>query len=783
MKILYVNYLYDITQSSVGAAVHVQELAKALRAYNYDVKVCFINRFSIEDAEQRVAREFLKKYLSKYLGSLNALLSNIYYFFREWKLVFKKRPDVLLVRYNFFNFSIAVVCKVLRIPFILEINAPGHYESKVFSKYVIKLSLLGWFFERLMIRFARRIYVVSKQLKQFYVKHNIPGGKIQVIVNGVDEIKINPSVSSKKIKANYNLEGKTILGFVGSFHYWHGIQQLQSLIKDVLAEYTDTVFLLIGDGPLKKDMENFIRKQNITDKVLLPGYIKYDDIPFYLSSMDIVLAPYPKHKLFYYSPIKLFEYMAAGKSVVATSIGQIKEIIEDGVNGLLYEAENYDAMLKKTNLLLQDNALCKRIGKEARKTIEDNYTWKHTAKKLDQIIQLNIVGSQYKVKSRIDNKKKIKVLQLVEGFNLGGAEKKLLELVQRMNPDCFQTVVCSLGLVGPSGTIANEFRQLRQYGVDVIEIPRKHRIDFSLILKLVTLVKNRRIDIIMTNLFYADIMGIIVGRLGKVKAVFTWEATPSSEWLIPRRLLSYRALIPWCDKIIAVSQATAEFLIKKRKINPDKIKVIPYGVDLTKYNNKNGYAVRKELGLSKGDKTIGTIGRLHQLKGHKYLIEASAKIIKQYPQIKFIIIGEGEYRSRLENLVSKHKLDKYYKFLGFRDDIPELLQAIDIFTLPSLTEGLPNVVLEAMASRKPIVATPVGGIKEAVIDGITGILVPPKDYEGLSKALCYFLENPDKAVEFGRKGRERVEELFSLQNQIKSFENIYKNYFNKSLRG
>jgi len=391
MKILYVNYLYDVKQSSVGAAVHVRELARALRKYNHKVRICFINRFVGEGPGEKTLREVLKIYLGRYLGAINALLSNVIYFFREWKRIHKERPDMLLVRYNFLNFSIAIVGKILRIPCILEINAPGTYEKKVFSKSVIKLTLAGWFLERLMIQYAEAVYVVSHQLKQFYVKRNIPSPKIQVIFNGADERKFNPSISAKKVRDEYSLGNKKVVGFIGSFHYWHGIDHIQSLILNILSNYNNTVFLMVGYGPLKNNLENFVEKQEIADKVFLPGYIEYDNIPFYLAAMDVVIAPYPDYTFFYYSPIKLFEYMAAGKCVIATAIGQIKEVIQDGINGMLFQPGNYDEMLEKTLLLLQNNSLRETMGKAARKTIEENYTWRHTAEKLNEIITKDMV--------------------------------------------------------------------------------------------------------------------------------------------------------------------------------------------------------------------------------------------------------------------------------------------------------------------------------------------------------------------------------------------------------
>lgn len=378
--------------------------------------------------------------------------------------------------------------------------------------------------------------------------------------------------------------------------------------------------------------------------------------------------------------------------------------------------------------------------------------------------------------------RKINVFQLVEGFGLGGAEKKLLELVKRMDRKRFRTVICSLGLEGSSGNISEDFERLKEYGIEVFEIPRKHRIDIDLINKLLHIIKSRRIDVIMTTLYYADIMGALTGKLGGVKAVFFWETISSPEWLVPRRLISYRAAAKLCDKIVSVSKRTADFLIEDRKIHPDKIEIIPYGVDLKKYSNGNDNKIRKKLNIKAKEKIIGMVGRLVTQKGHVYLIDAAEETVKKHPDVKFLIIGEGELRADLEKRVKNSNLENNFIFLGSRDDVPDLLKAIDIFTLPSLFEGLPNVILEAMASAKPIVATSVDGTKEAVKNGETGILVPPKDPQKLSEALCELLDNPQRALDYGKKSRRRVEKYFSLEQQVKSFENLYEHYFIKSVR-
>jgi len=372
----------------------------------------------------------------------------------------------------------------------------------------------------------------------------------------------------------------------------------------------------------------------------------------------------------------------------------------------------------------------------------------------------------------MENEQKINVLQLVEGFNLGGAEKKLLELVRMMNRDQFNTIVCSLGL---GDEIKDQFEALNDYGIEVMTIHRNRKIDFGLVLKIAKLIKERSIHVVMTTLFYADVIGPLAGKLGGAKAVFSWETISSPKWLVFHRLMAYKLAIKLCTKVISVSNATAEYLHELRGVPKEKIHIIPYGVDLQKYIPKNGRSLKESLGVPEGCKTVGLVGRLHEQKGHVYLIEAAQKIVKEFPNVRFLFAGDGELRETLQKQVNDLNLQSYFNFLGFRHDIPELLQSFDIFTLPSLYEGLPNVVLEAMASSLPVVATPVDGTKEAVIPEETGSLVPEKNPDVLADSIIRLLKNEELAKKYGNAGRKRVEDYFSLEGQISQFEDLYRN--------
>jgi len=361
-------------------------------------------------------------------------------------------------------------------------------------------------------------------------------------------------------------------------------------------------------------------------------------------------------------------------------------------------------------------------------------------------------------------------LQLTEGLGWAGAEKKLWELVFRMDSTRFNSLVCNFGM----GDYYPE--QLEQLGIRYVTLRRKSQFDISLIWRLRKLIRQEKIDVIMSTLFYADFMAALVGKWAGARAVFSWETISSPLWLLPRRLYPYRTVIKLADRVVSVSQATAKWLVEERGVSPRQIEVIPYGVDLTRFKKAKDPKLIKELGLPSDAPIIGMVARLQPQKGHIYLFDAAAKILKAVPNTRFVLVGGGPDSEKLENIVIQKGLKDTFHFLGYRDDVPRLLGLFDIFTLPSLFEGLPNVVLEAMACGLPVVATPVDGTKEAVVPDETGILVPTKNPAMLADALIALLKNPDRAKELGDKGRRRVENEFSLELQVERFENLYEKW-------
>jgi glycosyltransferase involved in cell wall biosynthesis len=393
MKVIYINYLFDKQDSSVGAAVHVREFVDAARQAGANIRSFDLNKFSQNgEIVQPKSRAWLKKRLSRYLNELNALLSNVGTFRREWKIVSAEKPDAILVRYNLLSVSAAMIARLKRIPFILEVNAPMALESRQFNHRVVHLPFLPEWIERVNLRLANKVVTVSQALKNYFVEAGIDSHKIHVVPNGVSIDAFRPEANSATVRQQLKLGDAVVVGFVGSFHYWHGVDQLNVFVKELALKYQRVKFLFVGSGPLKDECEAAIQKAGLQDRVVFTGYIDHKSVPDYLAAMDITLAPYPHMDFFYFSPLKLFEYMAAGKAVVASRIGQISEMIDDGQSGLMFEPGNFQEMLAKTSELIENKELRERLGRSARKTILDGYTWRVNAERILQIIGMCLNG-------------------------------------------------------------------------------------------------------------------------------------------------------------------------------------------------------------------------------------------------------------------------------------------------------------------------------------------------------------------------------------------------------
>jgi len=284
-------------------------------------------------------------------------------------------------------------------------------------------------------------------------------------------------------------------------------------------------------------------------------------------------------------------------------------------------------------------------------------------------------------------------------------------------------------------------------------------------------------------LLWADLAGPIAAALAKVPVVLSWETVSHegdpfhNNW---QRRFGYRFAMQFVDAIIPVSDEIKRSLVRRRKIPAEKIQVIHYGVDLQKFCS-NGHAAvsakRAEVGAVADTILIGVVARLEPPKGHRYFLEALPEVVKKYPQVHVILVGDGVLRAELEAMTRQLAISRHVTFLGARNDVSELLNAMDFFVLPSVSEGLPNVLLEAMACEKTVMATNVGGIPEVVRHGENGYLVPPANAAALREMLLRSLAEREQWKNFAQRARRTVETSFSLEYQMERFESTYAEFY------
>ncbi len=366
--------------------------------------------------------------------------------------------------------------------------------------------------------------------------------------------------------------------------------------------------------------------------------------------------------------------------------------------------------------------------------------------------------------------KKINILHIYQNSKIGGVQRQLLNTVSQYNKELFNPIVCCFG---PKEEIGKEIEKI---GLEFIplNIKRYHKFSFKIIIKLYQIMKERNIHIVRTHKYRASLYGRIAASLARVPVVITSVHGNYRKDLRLKRKLANRILSNVTDRIVAVSESIKQDILKYDRIEPFKVIVINNGVDIIKFNPEgNFHNIRREFSISDSEIIIGFIGRLVPAKGLEYLINAFSLLSRELKNIKLLIVGEGSLLNILRERVKENAINQKVIFTGKRYDIPDILSAIDIFVMPSLAEGLPNSLLEAMAMGKPIIATTAGGIPEVIKDGINGILIPPRDVDSLATAMKKLLEDPFFSVKIGQGARDFVEKNLSNIATTKKWESLY----------
>ncbi len=384
--------------------------------------------------------------------------------------------------------------------------------------------------------------------------------------------------------------------------------------------------------------------------------------------------------------------------------------------------------------------------------------------------------SRYRNLIPCEDRGPLRVMFVITCMPVGGAETLLVELIRRLDRERMLPELCCLKHYGPLGEVIER------------EVPAftgllAHKYDFAVLGRLTRLLRQRRIDAVVTVGTGGDKMfwGRLAGWRARVpvlcSALHSTGLPDHVEW--PNRLLS-----PITDAFIAVAEPHGRYLSEHEGCPAKKVRVIPNGIDTDRFHPRwPDRTLHAQLQWPEGAPVAGIVAALRPEKNHDLFLRSAALIRRQLPEARFLVVGDGPERQRLQVLAGELGLNDSLAFLGTRHDIPQLLSLFDVFLLTSHMEANPVSILEAMATEKPVVATRVGSVPETVLEGRTGYLVPPGNADQLAARAVELLRDRQRAQAMGCAAREHVVAHWSVRHMVQGYQDLITEIYQRKCRG
>lgn len=369
--------------------------------------------------------------------------------------------------------------------------------------------------------------------------------------------------------------------------------------------------------------------------------------------------------------------------------------------------------------------------------------------------------------------KKLKVIHIITFLPVGGVENLLLNALPRIDQSRFSVKMCC---TYRKGDLAES---MEKAGVPVHICRVRSRLHPLDLWKLSRWLKHEKTNIVHTHMYASNITGTCAARMAHVPVTIS-HIHSSHEWTSRNRVRMERMLDPLRSGYIAVSQDVKKVFLEKTGLrHADKIQVIPACGTAFHLRNSNPALVRKEFGIPLECTVVGTVARLVPVKGVDVFLRAAAEILRTFPHTRFIIVGDGKENQMLQNLSTNLEIRDKVLFVGKRLDLENFYSLFDVFVLSSRNEGFGTVILEAMQSDVPVVATSVGGVPEIVTHGVTGLLVPPESPHELAAAVMKLLQNPSLARNLAEEARKHASR-FSPAKYVQTLQDYYALLWNRA---
>ncbi len=319
---------------------------------------------------------------------------------------------------------------------------------------------------------------------------------------------------------------------------------------------------------------------------------------------------------------------------------------------------------------------------------------------------------------------------------------------------------------------------LKERGISVTYLG-KRKFNPLILTDLLKVVRDNQIDIIHLHGYGASTYGRLVSLITHTPSVL-------HEHMVDRKMPIYQRILDYClaqttTRAIAVSKAVRDFMSCSRFVSPKLIEIVPNGVPLDEFRQVSKQKRKiwlDSFSIPEENQIIGIVGRLHPIKGHHYFLEAASLVLKEYRKVSFLVVGDGDIRSHLEEYAKDLGISKSTFFVGFCGDIPLAISAMNFLVIASLSEGGPLTLFEAMAVGRPVISTDVIGLKDCIEVGKTGYLVPPKDPQALATKMLDLLLDPDLCKSMGKQAAlsvNKYDNSFTVRSIEKCYDNILLN--------
>ena len=367
----------------------------------------------------------------------------------------------------------------------------------------------------------------------------------------------------------------------------------------------------------------------------------------------------------------------------------------------------------------------------------------------------------------------IRIAYCIHKPQIGGAQLHLLEVLRRLDRRRFEPLMVFLN----DGRAEALYHEYQDTGVEIVNLAIPNGLlrpeNLKKIYQLVRLLRDRRIDIVHGYLLEGNLVAAVAGRLAGVRLRITSKR--SLERHNRKQLLTAKLSNRLSTRVTVVSQAVGEFTHDTEGCPWDKMHVIPNGVHPDGEAPDDGMIsdLRRRLGIPENALVVGTVARFGWKKGYPYFVETAALVAREWPNVRFVAFGAGPLKQEIEALVKRLGVGSHVVFPGWEADVRPKLALFDIYVCASIIEGMSNALLEAMAERRPVIATAVGGNRENVIDGETGYLTPPADPSAMAARILELARNPQRASRMGAAGRARVLQEYTIGGMVTQMENLY----------